>query len=652
MPSHVLKITAAALLATAAFALADTGGETTATFLTLGVGGRPTAMGEAYTGVAEGVNSLAYNPAGVAFLDVPEVSAMHAEWFQGMRYEYVAFAYPLAWGSVGGAARALTAGGMERRTDADNPSEAQGTFGATDVAVDLSYAYPFSREFGVGVNLKGIDQELAETKTLGFAGDVGAYWAPWSKVSFGLASRNLGPDVKFAEDAVPLPMTAELGAAYRPLGQKVVLAAAAEKPFKGEALYKAGVEYNPFRYLSTRAGYISGVDTGGLSGVTAGLGVNLAGFSFDFAYAPYGDLGNTYRVGFTYGFGRERKRITTEVGAEKEHEFLEKTEDMIAALSVSAQDSYDAGEYTAAGRMWDLILVWDPDNAEAAAKLEATQDRINERDVAEHVARAEAFFAAGKFNEAALEYKLAQKIDPTNAAAITGLAKAEEEFARAEERHAAEVNKLMVSARDAYGRGDYGGAIGKWEEVLKLDADNAEAADNLSGARVRVKTQVDELKTAARRYEETADWTAALNRWNRALDLAPDDEDAAAGRARARAAIGRDAGALVDAGVASYERGDVNGAEAKFLAALNLQPDNVRAGEYVARIKQRRASAKTTTKSDNTTVYLKGIEAYTNHQYRAAVAYWQQIPAGDPMYAKAQTNIKRAKAVLKELEER
>ncbi len=47
---------------------------------------------------------------------------------------------------------------------------------------------------------------------------------------------------------------------------------------------------------------------------------------------------------------------------------------------------------------------------------------------------------------------------------------------------------------------------------------------------------------------------------------------------------------------------------------------------------------------------MKGIEAYTNHQYRAAIAYWQQIPAKDSLYRKAQTNIKRAKAVLKELE--
>jgi hypothetical protein len=82
---------------------------------------------------------------------------------------------------------------------------------------------------------------------------------------------------------------------------------------------------------------------------------------------------------------------------------------------------------------------------------------------------------------------------------------------------------------------------------------------------------------------------------------------------------------------------------------LNLQPDNANASAYLAKIKQKRTAGKRAA-ADYTAIYLKGVEAYTNHQYRAAIAYWQQIPAKDPLYRKAQTNIKRAKAVLKELE--
>ncbi len=636
----VLLIVCAASLATAR------SGETTATFLTLGVGGRPSAMGEAYVGLAEGVNTLTYNPAGAANLDAAEVSAMHAEWVQGFRYEYVAFAYPLSWGTLGGSVRALTVGGFELRTDPDNPSEEpEGTFGAADVAVDVSYAYPLSGVLAVGANAKIINQRIHDVSATGVAGDVGVYWEPRPSLSAGLAARNLGPPVTFEEESSPLPMTAEVGLGYRMFDRKLVLSGAAEKPFKADFLYKGGVEYAPLEFISGRVGYLLGLDTQGNTGLTGGLGVNVAGFSFDFAVAPYGDLGTTYRAGFTYVFGRERRRITEEVAAE----FERQRQEVIASLSGKAESYYRAGNYQGAVDTWDLILVWDPENAEAAVKLEEARDSLNEQLVAEHVEKGEAFFAAGKYSEAALEYSLAQKIDPTNEAAIIGFARAEEELAREEARQKEEIARLLEQARAAYSRGEYTTAIARWESVLGLEPGNAEAAANLEGARVRVAGMVGEYKTAARRYADGGDWVSASSKWNRALRLAPDDEEAIAGRKEARAALAREAETFVSAGVSLYERGDLNGAEAKMIAALNLQPDNGRASSYLTKIRKKRAAQKEAA-VDYNSVYMKGVQAYTDNQYRAAIAYWKQIPAKDPLYRKAQTNIKRAKAVLKELE--
>jgi cytochrome c-type biogenesis protein CcmH/NrfG len=603
-------------------------------------------MGEAYVGLAEGINTLTYNPAGIANLDAAEVSAMHAEWVQGFRYEYVAFAYPLSWGTLGGDVRALTVGGFELRTDPDNPSEEpEGTFGAADVAVDVSYAYALSRVLAVGANAKVINQRIYDVSATGVAGDVGVYWEPRPSLSAGLAARNLGPPVTFEEDSSPLPMTAEVGLGYRMFDRKLVLSGAAEKPFKDDFLYKGGVEYSPLEYISGRVGYLLGLDTQGNTGLTGGLGVNVAGFSFDFAVAPYGDLGTTYRAGFTYVFGQERRRITEEVAAQ----FERQRQEVIASLSAKAESYYRAGNYQGSVDTWDLILVWDPENAEAAVKLEEARDRLNEQLVAEHVEKGAAFFAAGKYSEAALEYSLAQKIDPTNEAAIIGFARAEEELAREEARQKEEIARLLEQARAAYSRGEYTTAIAKWESVLGFEPGNAEAAANLEGARVRVAGMVGEYKTAARRYADGGDWVSASSNWNRALRLSPDDAEAIAGRKEARAALAREAETFVSAGVSLYERGDLNGAEAKMIAALNLQPDNGRASSYLTKIRKKRAAQKEAA-VDYTSIYMKGVQAYTNNQYRAAIAYWKQIPAKDPLYRKAQTNIKRAKAVLKELE--
>ena len=626
-------------------------GETTATFLTLGVGGRPSAMGEAYAGLAEGANALAYNPAGVAGVESAEVTAMHAEWLEGLRYEYVAFIYPTSWGTLGVDARAFTTGEMELRTNPVNPpEEPEGAFSATDVAVDLSYARALATTFAAGVNAKLVSQKIYDSSAVGFAGDAGLYWAPLPGFSAGLAARNLGPDVAFEQESSPLPMTAEVGLAYRLLERTVVASVAAEKPFRDDFLYKGGVEYNPFSFVAGRVGYIYGLDTGGYTGLTGGLGVNVGGFSFDFAVAPYGESGTTYRAGFTYVFGRERRRITEEVSARMAEEFERQKKQMIAALSAKAESYYEAGHYQEAVDSWDLIMVWDPENAEAAARLENARERLNEELVAEHNARAEAFFAEGKYSEAAREYSLAQEIDPTDAVAVAGLARAEEELAREEARQREEIARLLEQARVAYSRGEYATAVAKWRTVLEMEPDNVEAKANLGDAQARLAGMAEEAKVNARRYEAAGDWGAALASWNRVLRWTPDDEEAAAGKERAAAALAREADSLVDAGVAAYERGDLDGAEKKLLAALNLQPGNPRATAYVARIKEKRATQRKGAPADYTSVYLKGIQAYTNHEYRAAIAYWEQIPSDDPLYSKARTNVRRAKTVLKELE--
>jgi len=54
---------------------------------------------------------------------------------------------------------------------------------------------------------------------------------------------------------------------------------------------------------------------------------------------------------------------------------------------------------------------------------------------------------------------------------------------------------------------------------------------------------------------------------------------------------------------------------------------------------------------DYRAVYMKGTEAYTAHNYAAAIASGEQKPAGDELYAKAPRNIERAQTVLRKLEE-
>lgn len=81
--------------------------------------------------------------------------------------------------------------------------------------------------------------------------------------------------------------------------------------------------------LALRLGYKTGPDnrltevTNTLTGLTAGVGLDLKTFQIDVAYVPYGDLGDTYRVSLLTRFGGQETEVR-EQRAEKRKEKQEK----------------------------------------------------------------------------------------------------------------------------------------------------------------------------------------------------------------------------------------------------------------------------------------------------------------------------------------
>jgi hypothetical protein len=67
----------------------------------------------------------------------------------------------------------------------------------------------------------------------------------------------------------------------------------------------AGVEGTIHPLFALRAGYkySSGMTTlGALAGISGGLGFKFGSYQLDYAFVPYGDLGQTHRVSFLAKF--------------------------------------------------------------------------------------------------------------------------------------------------------------------------------------------------------------------------------------------------------------------------------------------------------------------------------------------------------------
>ncbi len=297
-------------------ALTSQTGTSGAQFLEILPGARPSGMAGAFAGLADDVNSVYYNPAGLGFIQDVQAEGMEDEYFQGANYDFGAVAVPvLSWargssapkneyGTLGAAVYNLSVGNIQGYDASENQT---GSFSSQDFAYALSYGYqvPHTR-LSLGATGKYITSNLDGYGASSYAADLGALYQFGTRLSIGGGVRNLGPKYGFAGQGDPLPRAWYGGAAFHILPEWTATTEL-DLPRGSAASYAFGTEYvlafSDKLGASLRAGYASrNTDAGGFSGATMGTGLTYANFSFDFAFVPFGDLGDTYLYSLTIKF--------------------------------------------------------------------------------------------------------------------------------------------------------------------------------------------------------------------------------------------------------------------------------------------------------------------------------------------------------------
>lgn len=279
-----------ALILTLVFSISGNEGVGTTAFpiLKIGYGPRACAMGETFVALANDVTALWWNPAGLGKVDSAEVFFCHQEWFAGIRDEYVGATFINPYGRF---AASLLYSGTQDIDVYTGPWQEGKSINIYSCILFLSHGRKINDKLSIGTTLKGAYEDLKEIQGKAFCLDLGALYSPSKRWIFGLNLQNIGPSARYGENKYRLPFNFRVGVCNKLLNN-VNIVCDLNLPNDNTGEYHIGAETWLKGMLALRAGY-RGAPEGG---ITAGMGINWKRWGVDYAFVPYGELGNTHRL--------------------------------------------------------------------------------------------------------------------------------------------------------------------------------------------------------------------------------------------------------------------------------------------------------------------------------------------------------------------
>ncbi len=287
-------------------------------FLSYGAGARSLAMGKTFVGIADDASTTYWNPAGLATLQKPEITALYASMYEKTGYSFAAGVYPLKsvhspqstvsgkdLRTIGLAIVNLSSRGFQLR---DEYNYELGEGGVSETAALISYGtkVPFvvrGSSLAVGANIKLVNQNVDTKSDTGYGVDLGVL-TNYQKLNIGLSVQNIiAPRLKLVEDTDKYPLSTTLGFCYRFFNNNLLAAVDLNKTENRQMKIHLGTEYILAQLFSIRAGLDE-------TEATFGLGVKWQNYSLDYAFAyhdawaGYEDLGISHRFGLTVRFGK------------------------------------------------------------------------------------------------------------------------------------------------------------------------------------------------------------------------------------------------------------------------------------------------------------------------------------------------------------
>lgn len=302
-------------------------GTAVAQFLEIGVGGRGTAMGDAFTSLTNDAGSAFWNPAGLVGIQQRNLYTTYTVWPADISIG--SFAFAIDAGNIGTFAISsayLMTGDMDVTT-VFQPEGTGESFSISNFSLGLSYARFLTDRLSIGLTTKMVREKYLDYGYTTWALDMGTiYRTGFHGLNLGMSILHFGPEVKFSGDYIDysdpksvdvdkpktfetysLPINFRIGVSFNILEtptNRVTTAAEMMHPNNNLEQYNWGLEYCFNNMFFLRGGYRFNIDEGGF---TLGTGADLKvlgdrGVTVDYSFADLGILKSVHRFSFAISF--------------------------------------------------------------------------------------------------------------------------------------------------------------------------------------------------------------------------------------------------------------------------------------------------------------------------------------------------------------
>ncbi len=252
---------------------------------------RARGMGGAYTGVADDVNSLYFNPAGLANVKLEAqvgFSQLYGKPFSEFKTAAVGAQLPKKLGTLAIAARLFDVNFEDEHLMSEQIWTAGHAFNLqNDIHSQISVGYSVNYH-----RLQFIDEDTDDA----FGFDLGATAFLHGRTKLGFSVSNLNQAVMGESNQHTLPSRLALGVSYIPY-ENVITSLDVKKDFAKETEFMGGVEVRLFEPLAVRFGVHSNPATW-----NAGVGLNVKGIELDLSYSTHAVLPGTLYGNLGYKF--------------------------------------------------------------------------------------------------------------------------------------------------------------------------------------------------------------------------------------------------------------------------------------------------------------------------------------------------------------